>query len=102
MSNQLLSFQRVPVLEALSPDDRSRLERVADHRLFRRRQMIFREEERNECVYLLVSGRVKLLRCAPNGRELTLCIVNPAELFGECGLFDAAAAYGCSAEVIED
>jgi len=102
MSTQLLSFHRLPILSALPQDARASLERAADEKQFRRRQIIFFAEETNDYIYLLGSGRVKLLRGAPSGREVTLGMINPNEFFGEAHLFEANIPYGCTAEVMED
>jgi CRP/FNR family cyclic AMP-dependent transcriptional regulator len=55
-----------------------------------------------EHVYLLASGRVKLLRGSPGGREVTFGLVNPLDIFGETGLFTSLSTYAYSAEAIED
>jgi CRP-like cAMP-binding protein len=102
MSTQPLSSHRHPILLALPQEARETLERSADERHFRRRQFIFTTGAKNEHLYLLVSGRVKLYCGAPSGREVTLDIVNANEFFGESQLFETNALYGCTAEVMED
>lgn len=102
MGTQLLSFHRLPILSALSQDGQSSLERAADEKQYRRRQFIFTVGAKNEHVYLLLSGRVKLCCGAPSGREVTLGIIGPNEFFGENQLFETNPVYGCTAEVMED
>jgi len=53
-------------------------------------------------VYVLYSGLIKLVRVSPAGREITLNIITPTEIFGENDLFDVEACYGVTAEVLED
>jgi CRP/FNR family cyclic AMP-dependent transcriptional regulator len=98
----LLSLSRVPLFEKLSNDELLRLERCAEERQIRGRQVVFLFEQKYEAVFLLVSGRIKLLRCSPGGREVTLSLVNPLELFGEAGLYSSATTYPYSAEALED
>lgn len=73
-----------------------------EERTYRRRQIIYFAEQKNDYIFFLVSGRVKLLRVNPNGREVTLDIVSPNELFGEANIFIVNSPYGSSAEVLED
>lgn len=101
MSTQSPSFQRVPLLAALSDETRAGLERSLEKKLFRRRDFVFDAGAKNDHVFLLLSGRVKLFCGAPSGREITIEIVNPNEFFGETHLFDSCS-YGCTAEVMED
>jgi CRP/FNR family transcriptional regulator len=42
------------------------------------------------------------LKTGSSGREVTLDIVSPGEIFGEANLFVTNSAYGSSAEVLED
>ncbi len=39
-------------------------------------------------VYLVLRGRVRIGRLAPDGRELTLAVIGPGELLGEVALLD--------------
>ena len=50
--------------------------------------MIFLEGEEGEAIFRLVSGAVRLFRTAPDGREVTIRIVEPGELFAEIVLFE--------------
>ncbi|TMI93924.1 MAG: cyclic nucleotide-binding domain-containing protein [Bacillati bacterium ANGP1] len=52
-------------------------------------------------VYMLMSGKVKLVRTDSDGRSVILRIVNPMEPFGERGLLGATARLG-SAQALDD
>ena len=95
-------FAQVPCLAALSEDARRRLERVAEQRQYRRRQVIHFADQPGDYVYLLCSGRVKIARVSDQGREVTLYLVDPAQLFGEAALAEAGQLYGVMAETLED
>ncbi|WP_258229411.1 cyclic nucleotide-binding domain-containing protein, partial [Arthrobacter sp. HMWF013] len=49
---------------------------------------VFREGDQGDQLYFIVSGKVKLGRTSPDGRESLLAILGPGELFGEMALFD--------------
>ena len=95
-------FAQVPCLASLSEDARRRLERVAEQRQYRRRQVIHFADQPGDYVYLLCSGRVKIARVSDQGREVTLYLVDPAQLFGEAALPAAGQLYGVMAETLDD
>jgi CRP-like cAMP-binding protein len=50
-------------------------------------EVIFREGEKGEVMYVIQAGKVRIIRDAPSG-ELTLGILEKGEIFGEMALFD--------------
>lgn len=50
--------------------------------------VLFRAGDRGDQLYLIASGKVKLGRTSPDGRESLLAILGERELFGELALFD--------------
>jgi CRP-like cAMP-binding protein len=60
------------------------LERVE----FPRGTVIFNEGEPGDRLYIIVSGKVKIVRSAPDGRENLLTILGPSDMFGELAIFD--------------
>ena len=95
-------FAQVPCLDALSDEARKRLERLAEQRQYRRRQVIHFADQPGDYVYLLCSGRVKIARVSDQGREVTLYLVEPGQLFGEAALAETGQLYGVMAETLDD
>ena len=95
-------FAQVPVLNALSEETQKRLERTAEQRQYRRRQVIHFPDQPGDFIYLLCSGRVKIARVSDQGREVTLHLIEGPELFGETGLVEANLPYELMAETLED
>lgn len=54
----------------------------------RRGTTLFREGDTGDELYILVSGKLKVGRTAPDGRENLLSVLGPGEMFGELSLFD--------------
>lgn len=50
--------------------------------------VIIREGEQGDSLYIITSGKVKLSRKAPDGRENLLSILGPSDMFGELSIFD--------------
>jgi CRP/FNR family cyclic AMP-dependent transcriptional regulator len=55
---------------------------------FPRGTTIFDEGEPGDRLYIIVNGKVKLARHAPDGRENLLTIMGPSDMFGELSIFD--------------
>jgi CRP/FNR family transcriptional regulator len=55
---------------------------------FPRGTTIFDEGEPGDRLFIIISGKVKLARHAPDGRENLLTIKGPSDLFGELSIFD--------------
>ena len=55
---------------------------------YRRHDQIYSQGDPGNAVYLLRGGRVKIYKLSPDGKELTLAIHQPYEIFGEMALVD--------------
>lgn len=53
-----------------------------------RGDILFEEGDTGDAVYVVLEGKVKLGRTAPDGRENLLAILGPGQMFGELSLFD--------------
>jgi CRP/FNR family transcriptional regulator, cyclic AMP receptor protein len=55
---------------------------------FPRRHVVFAEGEPGDRLYIIISGKVKIGRRYPDGRESLLTIMGPSDMFGELSMFD--------------
>ena len=55
---------------------------------FSKGDTIIREGEPGDKLYIIVDGKLKLSRTAPDGRENLLAILGPSDMFGELSIFD--------------
>jgi CRP-like cAMP-binding protein len=55
---------------------------------FPRRQTVFAEGEPGDRLYIIISGKVKIGRRSPDGRDHLLTIMGPSDMFGELSIFD--------------
>jgi len=55
---------------------------------FPRGTTIFDEGEPGDRLYIIPSGKIKLARHAPDGRENLLTVMGPSDMFGELSIFD--------------
>src|SRR5262245_66060891 len=53
-----------------------------------RGEHLFLEGQDGDRLYVVLDGKLKLTRTAPDGRENLLSVLGPGEMFGELSLFD--------------
>jgi CRP/FNR family transcriptional regulator len=90
------------MFSALSEETQKRLERIAEQRQYRRRQVVHFADQAGDFVYLLCAGRVKVSRVSEQGREVTLYLIEGNQVFGETGLVSENQPYELMAETLED
>jgi CRP/FNR family transcriptional regulator, cyclic AMP receptor protein len=56
--------------------------------LLPRGEKLFNEGDLGDCLYMVISGKVKLTRTAPDGRESLVSVHGPGDMFGELAMFD--------------
>ncbi|OBF26534.1 Crp/Fnr family transcriptional regulator [Mycobacterium sp. ACS1612] len=49
---------------------------------------VFAEGDPGDRLFIIISGKVKISRRSPNGRENMLAIMGPSDMFGELSIFD--------------
>ncbi|MGH2316262.1 Crp/Fnr family transcriptional regulator [Planococcus sp. SE5232] len=63
---------------------------------------LFHEGDAISGVFIIRSGKIRIEKVTPNGRELTLKICGPGQLVGEVTIFSEAPKYMLDARAIED
>lgn len=91
----------LPVFAGLSDRDWDRVTGLFGERLYRKSDYVFREGEPPEALYLIKSGKVKVLRHSADGKDVVLRVAGPGEMLGTVGVFDGAG-YPGTAQAIEE
>jgi CRP/FNR family transcriptional regulator, cyclic AMP receptor protein len=81
-------LRRAPLFEALSEEDYSALRAGVSTVHLNRGERLFSEGDTGDKLYIILSGKIKLTKAAPDGRENLLSVHGPGEMFGELSLFD--------------
>lgn len=79
---------RTPLFAALDDEAASALRSTMTEHRARKGTVIFAEGEPGDRLYVIIRGKVKLGRTAPDGRENLIAVLGPSEMFGELSLFD--------------
>ncbi len=59
---------------------------------FKKNEMILHEEDTNEFMYIILSGKVKVVQTTEDGREIILAMHQSGDFFGEISLIDGKTA----------
>lgn len=81
---RLLSL--VDILEPLTGEEIENLNGQLPDRRLQMGEIFFGPQDRSERLFLLQSGRVRIFRTTPDGREFTLAVVEAGTVFGEMAL----------------
>lgn len=84
-------LRTVPIFAGLDGASADALERLCEARAFPEGAVVVSEAEPGDALFVLVSGKVKVVLYGESGREVILSIFSrPGEVFGEMSLLDDA------------
>jgi len=94
-------LKKAPVFGDLNDDHLEQIGNVTIEKNLRKGTIIFMEGDKGEAFYFIKSGKVKIYKTTPDGRELIFAILSDGDVFAEVALFNDVA-YPAGAEVLED
>ncbi len=77
----------IPLFEGLPAEQHRTLGRIALARSYRKGQMVFAEGDPGNGFYVVQSGRIKVFKISPEGKEQILHMFGPGDSFGEVAVF---------------
>jgi len=83
-----LLLRNVPLFSVLPEHQLAVLTSVVSRKGFPRGTTIIAAGDMTESLYVVISGRLKVMMSDDEGREVILAILGPSEFFGEMGLLD--------------
>jgi CRP-like cAMP-binding protein len=86
MKERIRLLSLVDIFEPLSTEEIEQLNGQLPSIHLERGEIFYTPEERSERLFVLESGKVRIFRTAPDGREFTLAIVESGTVFGEMSL----------------
>lgn len=95
------SLPHIPLFQGLSTEQRGQLSAFASRRTVVRDQQIFFEGDKAMGFFILLSGRVKIGKLSPTGKEQILHIMGPGDHFGEVPMF-VGGYFPANAVAMED
>jgi CRP-like cAMP-binding protein len=73
---------------------------VARKRELAKREALFHEGDRGAAVYVLERGRLQVYKLTPDGKEVSIRVIRPGELFGEVILFETSSYPATAAAIV--
>src|SRR5690554_4499501 len=96
--------ERVRQVSLFRTLDEAHVQRLSKHlreRRYRKGELIFDQGDPGDCLYVIVSGRVRIYLTSPDGREATIRILESGTSFGELAVLDRAPR-AASAATLDD
>lgn len=90
-------LHEIPLFTLLSKRDRRRIAGEVVETRYRKGEFIFQEGDPAESFHILKEGTVKCVKSSPQGKEVTLKVLMPGDLFCcEAAVFDGSPHPGCA------
>ncbi|MEO8517642.1 MAG: Crp/Fnr family transcriptional regulator [Dermatophilaceae bacterium] len=93
--------RRAPLFAALDDDAARALMASMTSSHLERGDILFREGDQGDRLYVIGEGKIKLGLTSVDGRENLLAVLGPGEMFGELSLFDPGARTATATAVAE-
>lgn len=93
-------LEHIPIFAGLAHEQIDQLAAIVEKRNYVKGKTIFAEGEKANGLYVLYTGRIKVYKLSPEGKEQILHIFGPGEPFGEVAVF-AGGEFPAYAETID-
>lgn len=90
MTTPLDIISNTPLFNGLPPPQLAEMQEMAVLKTYNKHQIIFSEGDTGDGFYIAVSGKVKISKVSPDGKEQILHIFGPGEPFGEVPVFSGS------------
>lgn len=84
-------LENVPIFADLEEPDLKKIEKLGLRKKYKKGNIVVLEKEMGAALFVIISGKVKIVRTDEDGREVILSIFGPGEFFGEMSLLDGLA-----------
>jgi CRP/FNR family transcriptional regulator, cyclic AMP receptor protein len=92
MPQDEVSFLRnVPIFADLEEKDLQKIFKLGTWQKYKKGNIVVLEQESGAALFVIISGKVKVMRTDEDGREVILSMFGPGEFFGEMSLLDGLA-----------
>jgi CRP-like cAMP-binding protein len=90
-------LKKIPLFNALNERERRQIAREIVETHYTKDQYIFREGDPADYFHIVKEGSVKCVKSSPDGKDVTMKVLMPGDLFCcEAAVFDGAPHPGCA------
>ncbi len=87
-----MSFLRnVPIFNDLDETELVKITKLGVRKKYKKGSIVLLEEETGSALFVIVSGKVKIVRSDDDGREVILAMLGESDFFGEMAILDGLA-----------
>jgi CRP/FNR family transcriptional regulator, cyclic AMP receptor protein len=86
--DNLKILKLIPLFAPFSDEELSVVQDIITERKFRKNSIILSEDESNDYMYIVFSGRLKVIQISDEGKEQILVIRKKGDYFGEMAILD--------------
>lgn len=94
-------LKQCPLFAGLKEEDLKKVKAIASPKRVGKKQILFSDGEEAKGFYVILSGKVKLFKISPEGKEQILHVVSAPDAFAEAALF-LEGSYPAFAETLTD
>ena len=92
MSQEEINFLRnVPIFAELEEKDLLKVVKLGTSQKYKKGNIVVLEQDSGAALFVIITGKVKVVRMDEDGREVILSMFGPGEFFGEMSLLDGLA-----------
>ncbi|MBI4547443.1 MAG: Crp/Fnr family transcriptional regulator [Ignavibacteriae bacterium] len=84
-------IRNVPIFSDIDVEQLAKIVRVGVRKKYKKGSIILLEEESGAALFVILSGKVKIVRTDDDGREVILSILSENDFFGEMSILDGLA-----------
>ncbi|MGA9407666.1 MAG: Crp/Fnr family transcriptional regulator [Bacteroidota bacterium] len=88
MLEEVNFLRNVPIFNELSDQELEKIAGLGVRKKYKKGSIILLEEETGAALFVIVSGKVKIVRMDDDGREVILSILGGSDFFGEMAILD--------------
>jgi len=88
MTNPEILLRQVPLFRALRAEDTGRLAALLRQQTLHKGEVLCREGEEGNTLYMIIAGKIKIVRQSIHGDEVILAVLAAGDFCGEMALLD--------------
>ncbi len=91
LTEEINFLRNVPIFADLDDKDLQKIIKLGTRQKYKKGNIVVLEQESGAALFVIISGKVKVVRMDEDGREVILSMFGPGEFFGEMALLDGLA-----------
>jgi CRP/FNR family transcriptional regulator, cyclic AMP receptor protein len=88
MTRPEILLKQVPLFRSLRPEDSRRIAELLRQQTLRKGDVLFRKGEEGNSLFMITSGKIKIVRQSRAGDEMILAVLSAGDFCGEMALLD--------------